>query len=115
MTSAADLRRWALETPHLSAVVFGKMHLSYAELEALANRYARVFESRGLARGDHLVSLCGNRPEALGIAWGAYRCGLYLTPMPTTLALPEAVYMVGNAEAKLVVVDAALAELGADL
>jgi long-chain acyl-CoA synthetase len=115
MTAATDLRRWALETPHHSAVVFGKTHLSYAELEALANRYARVFESRGMVRGDHLVSLCGNRPEALAIAWGAYRCGLYLTPMPTTLALPEAVYMVGNAEAKLVVVDAALAELGADL
>ncbi|CAN7743158.1 AMP-binding protein [Variovorax sp. LjRoot130] len=110
-----DLRRCATRAPDHPAVVCGDARLSYAELEAMANRYARVLADKGLRRGDHVASLIGNRLEALALAWGAYRCGLYLTPMPTTLAVGEAAYMVRNAEARLVVLDASLGEPAARL
>ena len=80
-----DLRSHAAATPAHRAIVCGPRALSYAELEALANRIADVFCGMGLQRGDHIASLLGNRPEALALAWGAYRCGLYLTPLATGL------------------------------
>lgn len=115
MTGGLDLRRWALEDSDRPALVCAGRRLSYGELESMTNRYARVFDSLGLQRGEHVASLCGNRPEALVIAWAAYRCGLYLTPLPTTLAVPEALYMVRDSQARAVVVDASLAALGAAL
>ncbi len=103
-----DLRRHATLTPSHPAIVCGDRRLDYAELEALANRLANVLRSLGLQRGEHIASLLGNRPEALALAWAAYRCGLYLTPMATSLSPPELVYLVNDCEAKLVVAEHAL-------
>ena len=100
-----DLRSHAAATPAHCAIVCGVRALSYAELEALANRIASVFRGLGLQRGDHIAWLLGNRPEALALAWGAYRCGLYLTPLATGLSPSELAYLVENCEARLVVVD----------
>jgi hypothetical protein len=40
---------------------------------------------------------------------------LYLTPLPTTLSVPEAAYMIENCEAKLVIARAALRSLAESL
>jgi hypothetical protein len=100
-----DLRVFATTTPEHPAIVCGEARLSYAALEALANRIAAVLRSLGLARGDHVASLFGNRPEALAVAWAAYRCGLYLTPLATSLAPPELAYLVDDCDAKAVLAD----------
>jgi len=101
-----DLRRWAHEAPQRPAIVSASARLTYGELEALANRMAQVFKAEGMQRGEHVASLMGNGPEALAIAWAAYRSGLYLTPLPTTLAVPEAAAMVDACDAKRVIADA---------
>ena len=88
---STGLRHWASVQPHADAIVCGDRHLSYAELESLSNRLAHVFVQRGLVRGDHIAMLMTNRPEALAIAWASYRCGLYLTPVPTSLTVTEAI------------------------
>ena len=106
-----DLRLHAASTPSHPAIVCGDARLSYAELEALANRIANVFRSFGLQRGEHIASLLGNRPQALAVAWAAYRCGLYLTPLATSLAPSELAYLVGDCDARLVVTEAALQSL----
>jgi long-chain acyl-CoA synthetase len=110
-----DLRVHAVATPKHPAIVCGEQRLSYAELEALANRIADVLRSFGLERGDHVASLLGNRPEALAVAWAAYRCGLYLTPIATSLAPPELAYLVDDCDAKVVLADAALRDSAASL
>jgi fatty-acyl-CoA synthase len=110
-----DLRLHATRTPSHAAIVCGDRRLSYAELEALANRIANVFRGLGLQRGDHVASLLGNRPEALAVAWGAYRCGLYLTPLATTLAPAELAYLVDDCDARAVIAEAALETLAAPL
>jgi acyl-CoA synthetase (AMP-forming)/AMP-acid ligase II len=108
--AARTLRLHAREIPDHPAIVCGERRLSYAALEALANRIAGVLRAAGIARGDHVASFVGNRPEALALAWGAYRCGAYLTPIATSLAPPEVAYLVEDSDAKVVVADAALAE-----
>ncbi len=96
-------------------VVCGTSRLSYAELEALANRIAAVWRSLGLVRGDHVASLIGNRPEALAVAWAAWRCGVYLTPMSTALAAVELVAMLRDCGAKVMLADAAFWSLAEPL
>ena len=116
--SAADantLRRHAIATPAHPALVCGPERLSYAELEALTNRIAGVLRSFGLQRGEHVASLVGNRPEALAIAWAAYRCGLYLTPIATSLAAPEVAYLVDDCDARVLFADAAQRAIAATL
>jgi fatty-acyl-CoA synthase len=108
--AARTLRLHARETPDHPAIVCGERRLSYAALEALANRIAAVLRAAGVVRGDHVATFVGNRPEALALAWGAYRCGAYLTPIATSLAAPEVAYLVDDSDAKVVVADATLAE-----
>ena len=102
-----DLRLHAAAAPQRIAIACGDERLSYAELEALANRIAAVFRRLGLTRGEHIASLIGNRPEALAIAWAAWRSGLYLTPLSTALTPGELHYLIENCDARAVLVDAA--------
>ncbi len=109
-TTAFDIRHHAARTPDRTAIVCGAQTMSYAELEALANRLASVFRGLGLVRGDHLAVLLPNRPEMLALAWAAWRCGLYMTPMSTALTTTELAYLVADCDARAVVVDATLAQ-----
>lgn len=111
MDTVWNLRLQAAAAPQRVAIVCGAQRLSYAELEGLANRFAAVFRQLGLVRGDHIATLLGNRPEGLAVAWGAWRSGLYLTPMSTALAAPELRYLVQDCDARAVIGDAAFGEL----
>lgn len=110
------LRDWALREPHRPALLFdGGEPLTYGALEEQANRFAHALAAEGLQRGDHLAVLVGNTPAIVALCWAAWRSGVYLTPLPTTLTVPELHYLIGNCEARLVVVDAAFADAGTDL
>lgn len=110
-----DLRRHAAQHPDRTAIVCGGERVSYGELEALSNRIAAVLRRLGMHRGDHVASLIGNRPEALAIAWAAWRCGVYLTQMSTALTPAELAYLVEDCDARLVLADAALGDLATAL
>ncbi len=113
-----DLRLHAARAPRHPAVVCGARRLDYGELESLANRLAAVWRRRGLQRGHHVALLTGNVPEALAAAWAAWRCGLYLTPIAGTLAVPEAVALLQDCDARLLLADgshAAVAALAAQV
>ncbi|AMG73589.1 acyl-CoA synthetase [Sphingopyxis granuli] len=82
--------------------------VSYAELEAAANRAAHLFRRHGLRRGDNVALLMENSVHYYPIFWAAQRAGLYLTGISTRLTAGEAEYIVRNAGAKLLVTSAAL-------
>jgi fatty-acyl-CoA synthase len=102
-----DLRLHASSDPERTAICCETERLSYGELESRSNQIADVFRQLGLTRGDHIASLLGNRPESLAIAWAAYRSGLYLTPIATSLTATEVGYLIDNCDARAVIVDAA--------
>jgi long-chain acyl-CoA synthetase len=110
-----DIRVHAASTPGRPAIVCGDRRMTFAELEALSNRLAGVLRMLGLQRGDHLATLMGNGPEALALAWAAWRSGVYLTPMATSLVGAELAYLVRDCDAKAVLADAALAAQAAAL
>ena len=91
--------------PDRPAVVIGAggRQVSYAELEAAANRLAHLLRARGLETGDHLAVLLDNDPRYFEVVWAALRSGLYVTPVNWHLHPDEAAYIISDCGATAVV------------
>jgi len=97
--------RWATEDPDRPAIV---MHgsgqtMTFAELDAEANRIANLFRSLGLEPGDHMAFCLENRIEFLALAWGAHYAGLYYTAISSRLTADEIAYIVDDCGARVFV------------
>lgn len=99
------VRDWATREPGRIAVHSGAGALTYGELEALANRIARLWRRLGLRRGDHVAAAILNDPIMYALVWASYRSGLYFTPIPSVSSAADVAYVVRDSEAKLVVLD----------
>ncbi|MCF2532429.1 AMP-binding protein, partial [Yinghuangia soli] len=117
------LARSAVRTPDKTAVVFGELRQSFAELDALVTRTAAGFAARGVAKGDRIVLLARNS-HGFAVAYFALaRIGAVSVPVNFMLTPPEVAYVLTHsgavgvvAGADLVVTaDAALAEAGLDV
>ncbi|MGW4335918.1 AMP-binding protein [Rhodococcus koreensis] len=85
--------------------------LTYRQLEEQSNQTAHLFRRRGLRPGDHVAIIFGNQLEIFPVIWAALRSGLYITPVNWHLSPDEAVYIVDNCQAKILIADIAHAEL----
>lgn len=98
------LRDWAKREPDRTALEFETLPaITYGELEEMANRFAHLFRSAGLKPGDHVCGILPNGPEVIAAIWGAYRCGLYYTPVAHTFTAAELAYVVDNSDSKVVI------------
>ncbi|MGQ0699340.1 MAG: acyl-CoA synthetase [Panacagrimonas sp.] len=77
--------------------------MSYAELDAYANRLARLYQSLGLKAGDHVAYCLENRLEGTALQWGAHYAGLYYSFISSRLTQTEAAYIVDDCDARVVV------------
>jgi acyl-CoA synthetase (AMP-forming)/AMP-acid ligase II len=77
--------------------------LSYAELDALANRFAHLFAARGLRRGDRASFVVGNEAQLLAAYFGAFRAGVVANPINHRLRPEEIAYIVGHAGSRCLV------------
>lgn len=86
---------WAEKDPDRPAVIMSAdgSVITYGELDATANRLARVFHSIGLRPGDHVAFCMENRREFLPILWGAHYAGLYYTAISSRLTADELGYI----------------------
>ena len=89
--------------------------ITYAELDAAANRLAHVLYDTGLRPGDHIAFMLENRWEFLAIAWAAQRSGLYYTAVSPRLQADEAAYIVGDCDAQVFIASAAVADVALSL
>jgi long-chain acyl-CoA synthetase len=83
--------------------------VSFAELDATANRLARTFRALGLEQQDHVAVCMENRIELPQIAWGAHYAGLYYTFVSTRLTPGEVAYIVQDSGARVVVLSDTMA------
>lgn len=105
------LRSWAKQEPARIALEFETWPaVTYGQLEARANRFAHLFRSTGLVRGDHVCGILPNGLDAIAVVWGAWRCGLYYTPVAHTFAAREIAYVIGNSDSRMVIGHARFAE-----
>jgi long-chain acyl-CoA synthetase len=109
------LRDHAEETPEKVAVTVAATgeSLSYKELDARANRFARLLRRLGLSRGDHIALLMENHARFFEVVAAASRIGLYYTPISSHLTAPEVAYIVDDSAARVVVTTAKLLEVAA--
>ena len=99
---------FAHTTPDKPAVVMAGTGetVTYAELDAEANRLSRVFRAAGLQQGDHVAFCLENHPRFLSIMWGAHYAGLYYTAMSSRLTTDEMAYIVADCGAKAFITSA---------
>ncbi|MBY6159116.1 acyl-CoA synthetase [Pseudooceanicola nitratireducens] len=84
--------------------------LSFAQLDDLSNRGAQAFRALGLGQGDHIALLFENSLDFVGLTWAAQRAGLFYTAVSRHLSPDEIAYIVGDCDAKVMILSAKYAD-----
>jgi long-chain acyl-CoA synthetase len=108
------LAYWAALVPDKPAIVAPTGTATFSSLNAQANRLARALRRRGLAAGDGVALVCGNRAEFASVLYATQRAGLRLTPVNWHLTGGEAAYLVGDCRARAIVADAGMAHVATE-
>ncbi|AEV76627.1 acyl-CoA synthetase (AMP-forming)/AMP-acid ligase II [Mycolicibacterium rhodesiae NBB3] len=85
--------------------------VTFADLEARANRMAHFLRRAGLAPGDTIAVLMENNEHIHAAMWAARRSGLYYTLVNTHLSAAEVAYIVTDSGAKAVLSSSAMRPL----
>ena len=115
-TMASHFSHFARSQPGRVAAIFpdGAQSVTFAELEAAANRAANAMAALGLRRGDCIALSITNRPEWLAAVFGAQRAGVYYVPVSTKLSADDLAYIVRDSGAPVVVVSSGCFALETD-
>src|SRR3972149_6266940 len=97
----------AREHPDIAFAVLGDRQITYHEALAECNRLASAFASAGLSTGDRVALLSKNRIEDAPFFYAASKAGVVPVPLNYRLAAPEWVYIINDAEAKMLGASAA--------
>ncbi len=92
---------WAALQPDRVAIYdYTGQDRTFGQLNANANRVARLLRKAGLKSGDAVALACSNRAEFCDVLLGALRVGMRLTPVNWHLTGEEIGYIVHDCEAK---------------
>ncbi|MFF4240039.1 AMP-binding protein [Actinomadura geliboluensis] len=107
MTAPAQdpLAQFAAATPDKTAVIEDDRRLTYAEFNALVNRYANLLIEHGVRAGTKVVWCGRNSTEVVALIAALRKCGAVGVPLNYRLSPEETTYVVENADAALVVFD----------
>jgi fatty-acyl-CoA synthase len=104
----ADLvARNAAFSPRKTAISCEGLALSYAGLSARIEALSLSLAERfGIAQGDRVAHLGLNSPELLVLLYACARLGAMLVPLNWRLASPELAFIIGDAEPKVLAIEA---------
>ncbi|MFJ6516635.1 amino acid adenylation domain-containing protein [Streptomyces sp. NPDC091406] len=109
-TLPALLRRAVDRHPDAVAVEHGDTTLTYAELDARANRLARLMVTRGVGP-ERTVALALSRSTGLVVAlWAVLKAGAAYLPVDPALPADRVAHMLDDAQPVLVLTDTATAD-----
>ena len=102
----SHLSKVARARPDAVAAIFpgSGQALSFADLDAAANRAAHAMRAIGLRRGDCIALSITNRPEWLAAVLGAQRIGLYYVLLSTKMSADDLAYVVADSQAQALVI-----------
>jgi fatty-acyl-CoA synthase len=100
------LARHAANQPGRLALVVagGGERISYAELDARANRAAAALVALGVGPGERVAIALRSEPLFLELYFAAARLGAILVPLNTRLAGPELAFQVSDCRARIAIV-----------
>jgi acyl-CoA synthetase (AMP-forming)/AMP-acid ligase II len=113
---AVDLmRRGAARHRGRTAVISGAESLTFAEVDAAANRLAHVLTGLGAGRGARIGLLVDNGLWSVPIDFACAKAGAVRVPLNSRLAVDEQARMLAATDVRLLVHSAALAERAGEL
>jgi crotonobetaine/carnitine-CoA ligase len=78
---------------------------TFADIDAMTNRYANGFLESGVSKGDHVAVLMSNCPEFFGVIWGLGKIGAVAVPINTAAKGEMLKYFVDQSDSSFVVID----------
>ncbi len=109
LSIASGIRGFAAATPSAAAVHDGRRQLTFAALYDRACRVGSGLLSAGLAPGDRVAVMLGNRLEYPEIAAGLALAGLPMVPLNPRLTTAEIGHILRHSGARAVIADDAFA------
>jgi fatty-acyl-CoA synthase len=106
---SAFIRFHALRNPEQVALIYGDLHITYAEFYERIRRLAGFMRDRGIGEGDVVAVLMKNSPAFLEAAFATSHLGAIFLPVNFRLAREEVAYITGDGGAALVLADRELA------
>jgi len=103
MDLAKPVRRVAADRPGDPALVTDAATLTFADLDARADRAAAGLQDLGLAPGDRLAVVAGNAVETVVALLGAFRAGLTAVPVNPGATTPELAHVLADSGARAAV------------
>ncbi len=97
---AVVLENSARELPDKTAVVFGDMRFSYAQINGAANQVANGLVAAGIQPGDKVALSCPNLPYFPIVYYGILKAGATVVPLNVLLKRREIAYHLADSEAK---------------
>lgn len=94
---------------HLALVASGQ-RLTFRELNAYVNRLSHALLASGLRKGEAFATVLPNCLELMASYWAAAKTGLVIVPMSPLLQASGLAALLRDADARLVIGDAAFAE-----
>ncbi len=94
------LTETAARWPKKDAFVLGDTRLSYAHIDAAANRIANVLRSLGIQPGDRVALTAPNIPDFPIVYFGILRAGAVVTPLNVLLKRREIAYHLRDSGAR---------------
>nr|WNA11485.1 nonribosomal peptide synthetase [Kitasatospora sp.] len=102
---AEVFERQAADTPHAPAVVSGATTLSYAELNARANRLAHELTTRDIHPGDTVAVLLQRSPDTVTTILALAKTGAIHVPLDTRYPTERIHLVLTETHTKLVITD----------
>jgi fatty-acyl-CoA synthase len=115
MDLSSWLDRHAAVTPDRVALHFDGDDFSWTQLQRQMRQLTGLLAELGIARGDRVAHLGYNTPLFLVLLFACARLGALLVPLNWRLAAPEHAVIIKDAEPRLLLHDAELAEHAAKL
>ncbi|MFF8011995.1 amino acid adenylation domain-containing protein, partial [Streptomyces parvus] len=92
-------------TPDAVAVVCGPVRLTFAELDARANRLARVLRTRGVGRGDLVAVALPRSADMVVAVFAVLKAGAGYVPLDAAYPAERIAFMLDDAAPRLVITD----------
>ena len=90
----------ARAVPDRDAVVLGDTRLTYAQVDAAANRVANLLADMGIEPGDKVALTCPNLPYFPIVYYGILKAGAAVVPLNVLLKAREVAYHLDDSESK---------------
>lgn len=109
------LEQSAARTPDKVALVCDGQRLTYAQIDAMADRMAQALQQKGVSRGDRVILYLTNSVELVIGIFATLKAGGVFSVINATTKFEKLLYLVGNCRATCVVLAANQVEMARKL